>query len=99
MVGQDLRCYGTEAGIPEKYATALAVDETGMAWFGSSAVYSWHKDKVQTFLDRQLKPSPVGAVSATCFRSPEEHFSPRWTSRALPAACRSTQAAVGRVMK
>ena len=74
VVGQDLSCYGTEAGIPEKYATALAVDETGMAWFGSSAVYSWHKDKVQTFLDRQLKavsgggsvryllPQPGGAL-------------------------------------
>ena len=76
VVGLDLRCYGAEAGIPEKFATALAEDGTGVKWFGSSSVRSWRDGRVQSYPYgqptaiygeanvRYLLPQPTGEVLA-----------------------------------
>ena len=55
VVGSDLRCFGADAGIPEKFATALAEDGAGAKWFGSSSVRSWRDGKVQSSLNEQPK--------------------------------------------
>ena len=55
VVGSDLLCHGPEHGIADKYATALAEDEAGAKWFGSSAMSRWHDGTTQEFLEKQLK--------------------------------------------
>ena len=76
VMGSELRCHGAEAGVPERYATALAEDSAGSKWFGSSSVLRLHDGRVRSFLEKQLRaissgssvryllPQPGGAVLA-----------------------------------
>ena len=61
VIGSELRCHGAEAGIPERYATALAEDGTGAKWFGSSSIRCWHDGKVRSFLEKQLRARSGGS--------------------------------------
>ena len=55
VTGLDLLCHGQESGITGNYATALAEDQTGAKWFGSSAVHHWQHGEMRSFLEKQLK--------------------------------------------